>query len=96
MGYDDKDMPSYAELRKRMRKGDRIAIKSMLGQSSPDIRIRAIGIITEVDGDDSRVYVNWKLTGMNREVPSKGCYGTVHGPFLVSADEDWIGKVFRI
>ncbi len=96
MGYDDKQQPNYAERRKGMKKGDRIAIKSMLGQGSPNIRIRAIGRIKEIDDDDGRVYVNWTLRRMNREVPSKGCYGTIHGPFTSKGDSDWVGKVFRI
>jgi len=96
MGYDEKEKPEYAELRAQITEGDRIAIKSMLGQGSSDIKIRAIGIVKEIDGDDGRVYVKWLLRGMRRKVPSKGCYRTIHGPYLVKNDSEWIGKVFRI
>ena len=96
MGYSDKQQPAYADQRNKMKEGDRIAIKTMLGQGSPEIRIRAIGVIKEVDGEEGRVYVDWKLKGMKRVVPSKGCYGTIHGPFTVENDSEWIGKVFRI
>ena len=96
MGYSDGEKPNLAALRAQMQENDRIAIKSMLGQGSPEIRIRAIGIIREVDGADGRVYVNWLRKGMNRIVPSKGCYGTIHGPFTVSNESEWLGQVFRI
>ena len=96
MGYDVKAQPNYAKLRAQFQEGDRIAIKSMLGQGSSQIRIKAIGIIKEIDGDDGRVYVRWVIKGMKRRVPSKGCYKTIHGPFLLNKHEDWIGSVFRI
>lgn len=96
MGYHDKDKLDYAELRSKMQEGDRIAIKSMLGQGASNIKIRAIGIIKEVDGDEGRVYVRWILKGLRREVQSKGCYGTIHGPYSGRADSQWVGEVFRI
>jgi hypothetical protein len=97
MGYSDKEKPNYAGLRRQMKKGDLIAIKSMLGQGAPDIRIKAIGRIKEVDGEDGRVYVQWVYKAIiNRTVPSKGCYGTIHGPFRNRDYDEWIGKVFRI
>ena len=96
MGYSDKQKPDYAELRAQIQEGDRVAIKTMLGQGSPEIRIRAIGIVKEVDGDDGRVYVDWVRRGMRRKVSSKGCYGTIHGPYLVVNDKEWLGDVFRI
>jgi hypothetical protein len=96
IGYSDKQKPDYAAVRAQMQEGDRIAIKTMLGQGSSNIRIRAIGIIKEVDDDEGRVYVDWLLKTVNREVPSKGCYGTIHGPYRVKDDLDWLGQVFRI
>ena len=96
MGYSEKQKPEYAALRSQIQEGDRIAIKAMLGQGSPDVRVRAIGIVKEVDGDDGRVYVRWVLKGLNREVPSKGCYGTIHGPYTVNDNSEWLGKMFRI
>ncbi len=96
MGYSDKEQPAFAELRQQIKKGDRIAIKSMLGKASSSIRIKAIGKIKEVDGEDGRVYVQWIYKGMNRIVPSKGCYRTIQGPFRTQEYDEWIGKVFRI
>ena len=93
IGYDDVEKPGYANLRAQIKEGDRIAIKSMLGQGSPNIRIKAIGIVKDVD---KIVYIHWVIEDLNRVVPSKGSYGTIHGPFTEPKDDEWIGKVFRI
>jgi len=94
LGWDDKDQPDQARRRDQIQAGDRIAIKRMLGQGSPDIEIRAIGIVKEIDSSDKRVYVDWILRDMKRIVPSKGCYKSIHGPF--SPDDAWTNEVFRI
>jgi len=96
LGYDDQDQPDQAVRRDQIQPGDRIAIKRMLGQGSPNIEIRAIGIVREIDPDDKRVYVDWALDlrNENRIVSSKGCYKSVHGPF--PSDEPWTNEVFRI
>jgi len=96
LGYDDSDQPDQAARRAQIQPGDRIAIKRMLGQGSPNIEIRAIGIVREIDTDDNRVYVDWvlDLRNENRIVNSKGCYKSVHGPF--PPDDPWTNEVFRI
>ena len=68
----------------------------MLGQGSPNIRIKAIGKIKEVDGEDGRVYVQWISKGMDRIVESKGCYKAIHVPYNSENYDEWVGKVFRI
>jgi hypothetical protein len=91
----DKEHPREAALRNQIRKGDRIAIKAMLGQGAKEIRIRAIGIVKDNDQLEGRVYVNWLLKekDMERKVPARGCLGIIHGPF---AADSWIGEIFRI
>lgn len=80
--------------------GDRIAVKRMLGrpqgQGSPDIEIRALGVVTEIEPEErgARVYVRWLVDGLARVVPSKGCFATIHGPF--PADDEWTKAVFQI
>jgi hypothetical protein len=93
-GWSDEEQPHMAKLREQIEPGDRIAIKQMLGQGSPNIKIKALGIVREVDKDDKRVYVNWLLANLNREVPGKGCFGSIHGPF--SEEDDWVKEVFHI
>jgi hypothetical protein len=95
MGYTDDEKPKYAERRNQMKAGDRIAIKSRLGIGSPKIKIRAIGVIKEID-ENGRVYVDWVVKDLSRKVASKGCYGTIHRPYNIVDDADWIGRVFRI
>ncbi len=90
MGWNDDDQPSLASKKKQIKVGDRIAIKSMRGQGQSTITIRAIGIVKDVDTD--RIYINWILTDLNREVDSKGAFSTIHGPY--SINDEWTCRVF--
>ncbi|OON70532.1 hypothetical protein [Hymenobacter sp. CRA2] len=94
MGYDDEDKPNLAEKRDQMKPNDRIAVKSRLGQGASNIAIRALGIVKEVH--QGKVYVDWVLTGMNREVNSAGCFGTLHGPYNMQRQADWLRQVFQL
>lgn len=94
LGWTDTDQPAQAKLRDQMRPGDRIAIKRMLGQGSPNIAIRALGLVKEIDEDDKRVYVDWFVKGLEREVPSRGAYQSIRGPF--TEDDEWVKEVFHI
>lgn len=91
MYYGSGQVPKYDERFNQIKSGDRIAIKTMAGRGSEFIYIRAIGIVKYVT--DRLVVVDWKLTGLNRKVESKGCYGTIHGPYL---KDNWIRKVFSL
>ena len=68
-----------------MRAGDRIAIKRMLGYGSPNIAVRALGVIKEVDDEENEertyVYVDWFEKDLEREVPSRGAFNAIHGPY---------------
>src|SRR5471032_3399510 len=86
LGWSDTEQPAMAALRDQISVGDRIAIKKMLGQGSQEIQINAIGIVKDVEG--GYIYVDWILRDMKRKVESKGCYGSIHGPYKY--DNDWI------
>ncbi|MNJ61806.1 hypothetical protein D3C77_576120 [compost metagenome] len=91
---ENKEIPQAAQnLFPKMKAGDRIAVKKMLGTGSRNIAIRAIGVITEVELNEWRVYVRWLVDDLQREVPIKGCMGSIHGPFEPS---DWRDSVFSI
>lgn len=94
LGWSNEQQPAQAQLRNQIKPGDRIAIKKKLGQGERDIQIRAIGVVQEVDPDDKRVYVNWLLTGLDRRVPSRGFFSSIHGP-LTSSDE-WVRTAFLL
>jgi hypothetical protein len=66
----------------------------MLGKGSPNIEIRALGVVKEIDEDDKRIYIDWLVRDVNRTVPSRGCFASIHGPFL--ENDDWAKEVFRI
>jgi hypothetical protein len=94
LGWEDKDQPAQAKLRDKIKRGDRIAIKKMLGRGSPNIAIRALGVVKEIDKDDKRVYIDWFVKGLKREVSSKGAYKSIHDPF--AENDDWVKEVFHI
>src|SRR5687768_10938294 len=61
------DLPSAVSGRfPLIRIGDRIAVKKMLGIGSNEIEIRSIGIVTDVDQKEWRVYVNWLVPELDR------------------------------
>ena len=85
--------------------GDRIAIKKLLGRGSKEIAIRSIGIVTDVDHDEWRVYVNWlpldhngsktfSKAEIDRKVSHNGAAASIHGPF--SYDDEWVKSIFTI
>lgn len=90
MGWDENDKPKYAEKIRQMQEGDRIAIKHMNGKGQSDITIVALGIIKGVE--NNVVYVNWVVTDLKRKVDSRGCFGTIHGPYKYK--DDWVREVF--
>lgn len=73
---------------------DRIAVKRMLGRGETEIEVRALGIVTDVDHDEWRIYVRWVLTNLIRRVPLHGCAGSIHGPF--DANDAWVREVFQL
>ena len=94
LGWSDAKQPGQAALRDQIRPGDRIAIKRMLGQGSSSIEIRALGVVREIDPEDKRVYVNWVVSGLQRQVPARGCFASIHGPF--AEDDEWTQLAFHL
>lgn len=66
----------------------------MMGQGATQIKITALGVVTEVDPEDNRVYVSWIANDLDRKVESKGCFQSIHGPF--DAEDPWTKEVFRL
>lgn len=95
IGYSDADQPLFAERRNSMRPNDRVAVKSMRGRGASTITIKGLGIVREV-AEDGRVYIDWLVTGLDREVASKGCFKTIHGPYEMEQESEWLRAVFCI
>ena len=91
MGWDDATKPNLARRRNSIKPGDRIAVKSRDGKGAHTISIKSIGIVKEVAG--GKVYVNWILTKMDRHVPCKNYFGTLHGPV---SDANWKNQAFSL
>jgi hypothetical protein len=87
-----------------IKKGDRIAVKKLLGQGSTEIEIRAIGIVKVVDEQEWRVYVDWLPIGLecskkvNRRVAFRGAGSAIHGPYTNYDTQygDWIRQIFCV
>lgn len=91
MGFEEDEEPIVpARRRDQIKIGDRIAIKSMDGQGATTITIKALGIVTDIV--NNKIYIDWKLTNLNRTVQSHGAFATIHGPYLYS--EEWTREVF--
>jgi hypothetical protein len=74
LGWSDADAPDQAKRRDQIGVGDRIAIKRMMGKGATEIRITALGVVTEVDEEDKRVYVTWIADDLNRVVESRDVF----------------------
>src|SRR6266496_983505 len=73
-------IPSEVESRfPQIQVDDRIAVKRMLSRGATEIEIRALGIVTDIDHDEWRIYVRWVLGDLTRRVPIHGCAGSIHG-----------------
>jgi len=97
MGYHDEGKQELAKLRKSMKEGDRIAIKARCGRGSDQIRIKALGIVIGQEGiEDGKVFVDWKVTGLDRLVDSHGVFSTIHGPYDLEDQErkEWLSEIF--
>ena len=81
MGYTDEDKPSLARKRDRIVRGDRVAIKRRTGDASKPIIIQALGFVKDVE--EGRVYIDWLLTDLEREVPSKSLFGHLRSGEIV-------------
>jgi hypothetical protein len=94
LGWTEEEQPHMASLRDQIEPDDRIAVKRMMGRGSSDIRIVALGIVTEVDSEDGRVYVRWVVDNLDRVVEARGCFQSIHGPF--AEDDNWTKEVFQL
>jgi hypothetical protein len=87
--------PRYMSSFYRIQLKDRIAIKSNNGVNN-GITIKAVGIITGVDTELTRVSVNWLNTGSNRVVGLNGCLKAIQKVNENAANVLWFNEVFRI
>lgn len=103
---------------RKIKKGDRIAVKRLQGQGSKMMDILAIGIArTDADENEWRVYIDWIAISPNllekdefkklnklpnivfpstREIEIGECRASIHGPYKLEENKEWIPKVFFI
>ncbi len=89
-GYEENEPLAQKKRRNQVKVGDRIGLKSMDGHGASTITIKAIGIVKDIA--DQKIYIDWKITNLNRKIPSHGAFATIHGPYTFS--EAWIHEAF--
>ena len=89
MGWEEGDKATYERRVNNIKAGDRVAIKKMDGHGATTICIIAIGVVKDVDG--GKVYIDWLVKNMDRHVPCKNYFGTIHGPV---EDDLWRNSAF--
>lgn len=98
LGWEEGHQPLRAA---EIRRGDRIAIKRMLGQGQTGLRILHIGIVRGVVLDTNKVVctVDWAATDLDRIIQdSGGCFQSVHGPYTKSDPswKQWLEEIFSL
>jgi hypothetical protein len=63
LGWSADDQPDQDLILDQIQPVDRVAIKRMLGQGHPNIEIRALGVVKEIDLEDKRIYIHWAVSG---------------------------------
>lgn len=60
------------------------------------MEIKALGIVTDIDLKEWRVYVDWKMQFHSGEriVPLGGCVASIHGPYQYTDNN--IPEIFSI
>ena len=93
LGWDKEEQPEQFKTGEKIQVGDRIAIKRMKGKGESDIRILHIGIVKGVIAEAKKVIfvVDWVAKDLDRDVESRGCFKSIHGPF---PKDEWIEKIF--
>ena len=93
LGWESSEQPAQFAKGEQIKVGDRIAIKRMKGKGSSEIKNLHIGIIKGVVAETNKIIcvVDWIVKNLDRNVESKGCFGSIHGPY---DKNEWIEKIF--
>lgn len=96
LGWEEGSQPEKAS---QITPGDRIAIKRMKGKGQTGIRILHIGIVKGVILDNSKIVctVDWCVTDLDRDIEeSKGCFRSIHGPYTMDTNANWLQQIFTL
>lgn len=92
------DRDSAQDVIDEVQKGDRFAMKRMLGQGATEVEINAIGIVQKANRFAAMpfkfFYVDWlDIRSENRRVPFSGLGGTIH---RINREGDLAKQIFRL
>jgi hypothetical protein len=97
MGYDDEDIPFFTQRRDSIKRGDYIAIKKMTGgRPSANEKTKQLTMVIRsagkvINNEDGIVYIQW-LWYPNLTVPLRNCTGTIHGPYTLQKEREWLSS----
>lgn len=93
LGWEQNQQPDQFSKGEKICVGDRIAIKRMKGQGASEIKILHIGIVKGVISETNKIIcvVDWVAKNLDRNVESRGCFKSIHGPY---EKDEWIEKIF--
>jgi hypothetical protein len=94
LGWADEEKPAMAKLRDKVKPGDRIAIKRMMGKGKSTIKIKALGVVKEIDEYGKIIFVDWVEDACDRIVDCRNCLGTIHGPYALN--DEWVKEIFAL
>lgn len=83
----------FDEKKDVMQKGDKIAVKDNTVKDENNSKLKAIGIIKEIDEDKRIISVEWLLEEVKRETFGQGEFKSLEGPFFEK--EDWVKKLLE-
>ena len=82
----------------QIQRGDRVAIKRMLGRGATEVAIKALGVVEKVASYAAlgfqMVYVTWIPLVDDRRAPFQGWGAAIHGPY--SKADQAIQNVFSL
>lgn len=87
----------YMERLAQIKPGDRVAIKALCGKGTGRITVHGAGVVKDVVATERRVYIDWILQDISRNLDLNGCMDAINGPYTDDGkDKDWINEMFRI
>lgn len=88
LGCSQKEKDLIVENHNQIRVGDKIAVKDTSSSDLQNGKIKAIGIVKEIDEHHKTICIDWILEEVKRENFGQGSINSLEGPFFEK--EDWV------
>lgn len=88
LGYDENVKNQFDQKKRQIQTGDKIAVKDFSQNGNDNPKLKAIGIVKEIDTNKRIICVDWILEEVKRENFGQGEFNSLEGPFFEK--EDWV------